>query len=35
MPALLLALVWRGTPMGLIDPAYTGVLVLGVAGISR
>jgi hypothetical protein len=33
MPALLLALVWRGKPMGLIEPAYTGVLVLGVAGI--
>jgi hypothetical protein len=33
LPALLLAVMWRGTPMGLIDTAYTGVIVLGVAGI--
>src|SRR4030095_16186631 len=33
MPALLLALVWRGKAMGLMDGDYTGVLVLGVAGI--
>ena len=33
LPALLLAFMWRGTPMGLLDPAYTGVLVFAVAGI--
>ena len=33
LPALLLAFVWRGTPMGLVDTDYTGVLVVGVAGI--
>jgi hypothetical protein len=33
LPALLLAVMWRGTPMGLIDTAYTGVIVLGVAGV--
>jgi hypothetical protein len=33
LPALLLAVMWRGTPLGLIDTAYTGVVVLGVAGI--
>jgi hypothetical protein len=33
LPALLLAFVWRGTPMGLVDTEYTGVVVLGVAGM--
>jgi hypothetical protein len=33
LPALLLAFLWRGTPMGIVDGAYTGVLVLAVAGI--
>ena len=33
LPALLLAFMWRNTPMGLVDDAYTGILVLGVAGV--
>jgi hypothetical protein len=33
LPALLLAFIWRGTPMGFVDTAYTGVLVLAVSGI--
>ena len=33
LPALLLAFLWRGTPMELIDTNYTGVVVLGAAGM--
>ena len=32
MPAVLFSFLWRSHPLGPIAPAYTGVLVLGVAG---
>jgi hypothetical protein len=33
LPALLLAFVWRRTPIGLIDADYTGAAIVGVAGM--
>ena len=33
LPALLFALMWRGAPLGLVEPGYTGVLVVCVAGL--
>lgn len=32
MPAVLFSFLWRSHPLGPIAPAYTGVLVLGIAG---
>jgi hypothetical protein len=33
LPALLLAFVWRKTPLGLVDADYTGPIVVGVSGM--